>query len=312
MDEITREIAASPAPAHGRGVPDDQPRLPFDVPFDDEADRPIGYSLTARARRKVAPEALPTLRVLAGATPATQARRQGPSSGSPPAVADGALDQPDDARPSRARALRRSGVGVAAIARQLGTDELVVRAWVGDVAVHPTATRRDRAAAADGHEHARRAEDRRRHDRLEAVRLAAGADARDRLHHDPAFAAGLGLLVALATIDEHAVTLVTTARDVAASIQAWLLAHAGIVATDVRIVLRLGPDVAGDLARRRWSDALGVPPERIVHTRWRGAPTPDAEEALIRVPDAELAAKVAGWRHALLEPDPDIPADGGF
>jgi hypothetical protein len=284
-----------------------QQPLPFDLPAD-EADHPIAYALTARARRQVAPEALPALRVLAGS--GTVTTRRGAPRPSQPQEDDGDLDQPGDTRPSRARALRRAGVGIAAIARQLGTEELIVRAWVGDVTVHPTAVRRDRATA---HEADRaQAEDRRRRERLDRVRHEARVDGRARMHRDPSFAAGMGLLAGLVTTDEHALTFTTTALEIAATAQAWLVAHAGVQVSNVRVVLRLGPDVAGDLARRRWSDALRVPPESIVHTRWRGAPSPDAEEALVRVPDPALAARIAGWRDALLEPPPATPADASF
>jgi hypothetical protein len=76
---------------------------------------------------------------------------------------------------------------------------------------------------------------------------------------------------------------------------------------EVRVVLRLGPDAAGDLARHRWASALGLPVDRISHTRWRGAPSPDAVEALVRLHDPALAASVAGWRDALLDPPTGDP-----
>lgn len=306
MDETTRD--QQQALPFGPLLPGDLP--PGALPFDDEADRPIGFSLTARARRRVAPDELPQLRVVDGGGIGAVARPTGIGGVlRPPASDDADLDHPDDTRPSRARALRRAGVGVAAIARQLSADELVVRAWVGDVSVHPTAARRDRGGSVAP---AVAAADVRRRQGLEGIRSAAVMEGRERLQADPAFAAGLGLLVALASPDEHAVTVVTSAREVAATLQSWLVATTGVGGEGVRVVLRLGPDVAGDLARSRWADALQVPPERIVHTRWRGAPAPDAEEALIRVPDPELAARIAGWRQALLRPEPVRPADGGF
>ncbi|MFP4312286.1 MAG: hypothetical protein ACLFS9_09965, partial [Nitriliruptoraceae bacterium] len=104
----------------------EQPRLPLpDGPGDRDGaadpagadhDQPIGFALTARARRVVAPDSLPELSVV-------------------PAVAEPVEEDPDDTRPARARALRRAGVPVARIAAQLDIDPLLVTAWTGAVRV---------------------------------------------------------------------------------------------------------------------------------------------------------------------------------
>jgi hypothetical protein len=295
----------APLPAVATGAGAQQP-LPFDpLPFDDEADRPIPFALTARARRTVAPDALPPLEVV-GPVARVAAREQ--RVGDPADGADGQLDDPTDTRPARARALRRAGVPVARIAAQLGVDDLAVRAWTGDVTATPAdgagpATTSPRLALADD-------TDRTAH---ELARAAARDDALQRLGADPAFAAGVGLLAALAEIDTHAVTIVSTHPEVVARSLTWLAAHGGVDPDRVRVVLRLGPDAAGDLARHRWATALGLSVDRISHTRWRGAPAPDATEALVRLHDPALAASVAGWRDALLDPPTgDDPADVAF
>jgi hypothetical protein len=298
MDEHLRSALAPPRGAQ-------QP-----LPFDDEADDPIPFALTARARRTVAPDHLPPLEVVPDRpAPATPTRRTGDGED------DGHLDDPTDTRPARARALRRAGIPVARIAAQLGVDDLAVRAWTGDVAADP-----DAEAGADGGTAIPRAcvpvlareldEDR---VAFELARAAARDHALGRLADDPTFAAGVGLVAALAEVDTHAVTLVSPHPEVVGRLLGWLVTHAALDPARVRVVLRLGPDVAGDLARHRWAAGLGVPVDRITHTRWRGAPAPDASDALVRLHDPALAATVAGWRDALLTPPTgDDPADVAF
>jgi len=277
------------------------------LPFRDEADEPVPFALTARARREVAPEDLPSLTVLRGGTGT---------------VDDGGdLDAPGDTRPARARALRRAGLGVQAIAEKLDTDELTVRAWVGDVVVHPRArrpgsgggrrSRRDAAAPrvqtarqgpADGEERT-----------FELARASARQEIERRLETDAAFAAGLGLVAALAQIDPHAVTAVSDRQDVAARAVAWFRDELEVDTGRIRVILRVGSGVAGDLARHGWAGRLELPVEQVSHTRWRGAVTPDRVEALVRVADPVAAATLAGWCDALLAPDDDRgPADVAF
>jgi hypothetical protein len=308
------------------------------LPFDDEADDPIPFALTARARRTVAPERLPPLEVVpdreaadqgssrpapAGDHPQPAAVRRQPAPTTRPGPArrpgdeedDGHLDDPTDTRPARARALRRAGVPVARIAAQLDVDDLAVRAWTGDVAAEPatepepgggTAPPRPRVPAL-----ARELDEDRT--AFELARAAAREDALGRLTDDPSFAAGVGLVAALAEVDTHAVTLVSPHPEVIGRVLGWLVSHAEVDPGRVRVVLRIGPDVAGDLARHRWAAGLGVPVDRVSHTRWRGAPAPDATDAFVRLHDLALAATVAGWRDALLTPPTgDDPADVAF
>jgi hypothetical protein len=160
--------------------PSSPPAAPETAGTDTAHDQPIGFALTARARRAVAPGTLPELSVVGvGAT--------GSASG------NGALEEPDDTRPARARALRRAGVPLSAIVRQLGTDPLTVTAWVGEVAPStrqhrsggsgaavPTGVPPDRPTPGDGGRHVRRHRHRhrpRRPARGAHARGASGADA---------------------------------------------------------------------------------------------------------------------------------------
>ncbi len=251
-----------------------------------QAEQPIPFALTARARRAIAPEALPALRIVPERTrPTRDPRRER----FPPE------DDPTDTRPARARALRRAGLGAESIARQLHADELLVRAWVGEVAaderdsVTPPVTAPVTTEAAPALRPVGT-----------PVRASAAAVARRRLSTDPGFAAGLGLLAGVVSLDTHAVTLVTARASVAGGALAWLRRELDLDACRPRTVLRLGREVAGDLARSRWAEALEVSPKRVTVTRWHGAPSPDAVEALVRIADPDVATTVAGWCDALL------------
>jgi hypothetical protein len=278
------------------------------LPFDDAADRPIPFSLTARARRVVAPQGLPPLTVVPSEpeTPAPAHARtpQAHDRTSPPRRReddDPPGERPGDTRPARARALRRAGVGPAAIARKLDVDELLVRAWVGDAVVAAVPAPPEQEPADDQEATA-----------FALARAAATEEARGLVRTDAGFAAGLGLVAAVMATDPHAATFATTRPDLAARIIGWLCARAGVQPGALRVVLRLGPGVAGDLARHRWAEELGVPVAGVVHTRWHGAPAPDAVEALVRIPDPRVAATLAGWCDALLEPAGGDAADLPF
>jgi hypothetical protein len=281
------------------------------LPFDDEADHPIPFALTARARRTVAPDQLPPLEVVPD-------RRGGGHPAAGDEDDDGHLDDPTDTRPARARALRRAGVPVGRIARQLQVDDLAVRAWTGDTTVgEPEDEGALRPEPATGSARGGNADEplARHEDRtaFELARAAAFEDALSRLPDDAGFAAGVGLVAALAEVDAHAVTLASPHPEVIGRLLGWLATNADVEVARVRVVLRIGPDVAGDLARHRWATRIGLPVDRIAHTRWRGAPAPDATDALVRLHDPVLAATVAGWRDALLAPPSDHdPADVAF
>jgi hypothetical protein len=299
MDEHLRAALASP------------PGTQQPLPFDDEADHPIPFALTARARRTVAPDRLPPLEVVTERAGAVDLRSR-PSGDDED---DGNLDDPTDTRPARARALRRAGIPVARIAQQLRVDDLAVRAWTGDVATGHLDDAEEPPVPASvvpgGHARTSGPADDRT--AFELARAAAREEALTRLTAEVDFAAGVGLVAALAEVDAHAVTLASPHPEVLGRVLSWLAAQAGVELDRVRVVLRIGPDVAGDLARHRWASGLGVPVERVSHTRWRGSPSPDATDALVRLHDPALAASVAGWRDALLAPPSDHdPADVAF
>lgn len=271
------------------------PQTQQPLPFDDESDDPVPYSLTARARRAVAPEALPALEVVPDAGDATGVAEDVPG------TEDGALDAAGDTRPSRARALRRAGLSLEAIARQLDADELAVRAWLGGLAGRARVHRRvARHAHGDAVAGARAVE-----------RERARARAPERIRRDPAFAAGLGLVAGTADIDAHGIAVTTRNPRLAATVGAWLVEHAAVPRSRLRVVLRLGRDVAADRARHRWAQELGLAIEQIIHTRV-GNTAPDDEEALLRIGDARVAATVAGWADALLDPPAQKPVDAAF
>lgn len=279
------------------------------LPFGEAADRPIPFSLTARARRVVAPQALPPLTVVPSAPAPATRRWDGALVPRPDRDQDdqgGVGERPGDTRPARARAMRRAGIGPAAIARKLQVDELLVRAWIGDAVASPIA-----APARPAETALQPAE----HDDATGyalVRAAATEEARSLIETDAAFAAGLGLVAAVAATDTHAATFATTRAALAARIVAWLRDRADVDPGSLRVVLRLGTGVAGDLARHHWAQALGVPVASVVYTRWHQAPAPDAVEALVRIPDPTLAATLAGWCDALLTPVGDPPAEPAF
>jgi hypothetical protein len=314
--------------AHGQAPVAAQPALPFGS----GSDEPIPFSLTARARRVVAPDALPPLTIVSdeGSTQRTasppSARTTSPERSTasrapgeriaplgrvPARERDGSCETPSDTRASRARALRRAGLSVAHVARQLQADELLVRAWVGEVATDVVVATLVTAVGDAGIAPAVGPTD-------EAtlvparVRSEAAAEARRRVATDPAFAAGLGLVTGLATTDVHAVTITAARPQLAARALAWLRDEGHGRQDAVRVVLRLGAGVAGDLARHRWAELLGVPVGHVVHTRWRGAPGPDAVEALVRIADPQLSATLAGFSDALLEPHGGEIADPSF
>jgi hypothetical protein len=310
----TDDLATARATAQGRAAPPGAP-TPAEpsaaqpaLPFDEAADRPIPFSLTARARRVVAPQALPPLTVVPSG-PRRAARGWNGTLAPRPArdrdEGPGAAELPGDTRPARARALRRAGVGTAAIARKLAVDELLVLAWVGDAVVAPTAATAAPSTTEPAPDHEETTG-------FALARAAAADEARELVRTDAAFAAGLGLVAAVVATDTHAATFATTRLELAARIIVWLRDRAGVEPGSLRVVLRLGAGAAGDLARHRWAETLGVPVTGVVHTRWHGAPAPDAVEALVRIPDPATAATLAGWCDALLDPTGGGSADPAF
>lgn len=275
------------------------------LPFDDEDDAPIDFALTAAAHRVVASDGPPPLQVAP-----EPAEDEGDDQ---PDEVELVYDDPSDTRPSRARALRRAGLSVTAIADQLQVSEEVAQAWIDEVV--PAAPPRQRRQLTSGAPPRPQPVRQRTTDEDEVgwqlVRAEAARDAVTRLADDPSFALGLGLLAGLRDAAGTGLTLTTGDPVLATRLMGWLREHADADETDVRIVLRLGRDVAGDLARHRWAQQLGVDPARVAATRSRGSLAPDAVEALLRVTDPALAATLAGWCDALSEPA-ETPLDLAF
>jgi hypothetical protein len=263
----------------------EQPALPFP---EDAGDEPIPYALTARARRQVAPTTLPDLAVVPVGEPA----------GGPAGAGD--VD-PFDTRPARARALRRSGRGVEEIAAALRVDADLVTRWCRGV--RPAPPRRGRPGSGRQEPLAHPAGAVRARDGSgpwpprAAVEAAVGALAAG----DAPAVLGAGLVVGLAQLTAHAVTLITSDPPLVAAALAWLRDHAGVEPGRVRVRLQTGRGVARDLAAHAWARALDLPPEQVTHAPWPAAPGPEAVRATVRVAAPDAAAVVGGWREALLD-----------
>jgi len=311
---VAQDVAPDVAPAGPPRRPPlpEQPRLPLTegpgsngagragAGPDDAHDQPIGFALTARARRVVAPDSLPELTVVHA-----------------PQQTDEATEVPDDTRPARARALRRAGVPVARIAAQLDADPLLVTAWAGEVGVR---TRPRPSMEPQGLEGRVRdagpavasggAPDHQDTTAEALARAQAARHARERIAADPAFALTAGLLAGVAEIDAHAVTVTSDDLRVVQRVLDALLTARPQARTNARVVVRVGPESAGDLARHRIAAALALDVGQVTWTRWRTPPRPDAQRVLLRVADPELAEGFAGAVDAVL--DPPCPDGDGF
>lgn len=328
----------------------EQPTLPLmlegavPLPFDDEADRPVDMVLTARGRLAVGAADLPELRVVPGARGAVDAKAcQGDGAAAERLTGERIeREDPFDTRPSQARALRRAGRSTAEIAERLQVDELLVRAWCLDVGssgarwrarvpgggatsastlvgrrsvsapstsdvaltrVPARGAETDTAGNAKGDEH---------RTSFELARAAARDLARDTRLKDARFSAGLGLLAGVGEFDPHAVTVTTADVDVAAAVLAWIREQLDVAPGRIRVALRIGQKVAGDLAAHRWAKQLGVERSQVAIATWRTPPSVDAEQVLVRIADPTVAATLAGWRDALLSLADGDPADIAF
>lgn len=268
QEQVPRRDAAG-----GRPQAPDQPSLPFE----EAAQEPIPYALTARARRTVAPASLPDLSVVPGPE-----RR-------------GTIDDPDpfDPRPARARALRRAGRDPSEIAGLLGVGEDLVTAWCRTVG--PRADRRRARSGGEGGGRVRRlplpepdrAPQRRRgHD--EAI---------GHLGEAAAEAVVVAFVAGRARPTPHAVTFRVDDPDQAARIIGWLVELAGADPSRARLVLEADRDVAHDLVEARWERGAGVPAEHITISGVTG----DGGRATLRIADPDVAAVLSGWQDAFME-----------
>ncbi len=276
----------------------DQPNL-FD-PADPAWDDPVPFTLTARGRR-VVDEATPRLRVVEDrATPGgatgreahgiTGGRREGSSGramavvvGSGPAPAMPAVDpraddrrllddleDTDTWRHARVRAMARAGRGVADIATEMDLSPTVVRVWLADPAVAAEV----RAPGADGGS------------------PSASAAPDDGPARSSTETSGLAVLAAIGVVEVGAVVATTTRITVADLLVTWLRAHHGVTPGQVRVVLQVAEPRTGDLVARAWADRLDLTPDRVTTVGWRGAPTPRAVQATVRISGRDLALEL--------------------
>lgn len=280
------------AAAAGAAPPSSRARQTV-LPFHDEADDPIGYALTATARRLVAPALVPVLRVVPPVAPdriATAVTSVAPS-----------VD-PNDIRPARARAMRRAGHDLEVIALRLAVAPDEVERWIADV--RPVRARRSvrrgpaRPAAAGAADDVAPAP-------VPTVRSdgptrrRAAREAATRLGSDVVLARDLALLAGAARPTGATVAVSLSGLGLAAAVIDRLRIDAGLAAHGVRVVLRVGPARPADRARHEWSDGLGLPLERISAVRWPLASDPEDVEATLHLVDPEVIAHVLGWIDAV-------------
>lgn len=251
-----------------------QPSLPLDFDQPIDGDAPVPFRLTPRARRAVATDPGPELRVVTDQDP---------------------ID-PHDPRRARARALRRAGRSIEQVAAALDLEPTLVHAWTTDLGRPKRRGRHLRPVAdptgadpTDVDQHDPR--------RIEFDRLAAQAqdDARERLG-SAQFVRGLALVVASAEISLHGALVGVQDGATAKRVVAWLLQTAGVDSARLRAIVRTDRHGA-DLAAHRWADDLGLPREQVAVTT---STSPDGHAVLLRIASSEAAARLLGWRRALL------------
>lgn len=272
------------------------------LPFDDEADRPIGYALTPNARRIVAPGPVARLRVVppAAVPPATApCATVRPVERASAAGADAAVD-PHDIRPARARAMRRAGHDPEVIALRLAVAPEEVMAWIAEIGPIRTARpgRRVRGARTvpddgdatvpttavviDG-----------------AARRAAAREVAGRIGADAGLARDLGLIAGGARPTGATVAIGLTDVALASAVLGRLRSDAGLEAHGVRVVLRVGPARSADRARHEWAEVLRLPLERTSAVRWPLAADPEDVEATVHLVAPDVVARVLGWIDAI-------------
>lgn len=204
------------------------------------------------------------------------------------------LDDDDVARdPRRAqvKAMYRGGITPGVIAAQLELDVLLVYCWL-DL---PGGSRVPQPAAS-----------------VTAPPVVVSETERravtERLAGDPAFAFSVGALAAAATIDEVSVTASFTDPAVAARVLQHVREHVADVPVQLHVVVRLGRRSHGDVVRSRWATALALDPTQVRTVRSRND---QADEALIRIVSADVAAHVQVWLETALQP-PTTAVEAAF
>lgn len=271
------------AKAAGHSGPEtvvEQPSL-LDV---DDAAQPVPFTLTARARRVVAPETLPSLTVV-GRT-LSEAPFEAPALGD---ASDGDAEGVDDLfdpRRARARALRRAGASEKSIAAELGMPTTTIAAWTEDVTPSPRARHRKQVAA-----------NRRERDLPVAwVTGRAAARAAWRRGEGSHLAA---MVTGMADVTPFAVRLRGDVDTIAVVLR-WLRDNLAIDEHCLRAQVLSAPGEAMDRVTHLVAEQLGLPIERVHSRPWADAPDADAKLVHLRISDPGVAGTIDGWRTELL------------
>jgi hypothetical protein len=260
----TRGAGAGPvALTVGSAVP-----LALPLAFDPEDDVPVPFMLTRLARREVAPDRVPVLRIVPSGSSTDRRAADGIEE-------DGNAKGEEvrhDTRPAQARALRRSGMPLATIAAAIGVNADRVAQWVAEV--DPVRRRSPRAGSPRVAADSLTA----RHRTL-AAELRAAADPLQ-------LGVVAGLAAAVTEVDGDLVSLVGDLEPVARLLD-LLRAEIAIDADRLRVAIRVAPAEALDRARAEVAARLGVTTERIVAGR---AQHPEQVEREIRIDVRSQAA----------------------
>jgi len=253
------------------------PVLP--LTFDDEVDAPVGFSLTPRARRAVAPGQVPALRLVP--------RERGGDGAAVSVPSD-----PTDVRPAQARALRRSGMPAPTIAAAIGVDIDLVVNWTQDTApVRHSAPRGVKGRPT-----------------LPPSATPSGerpAPVRRRVSPRPIDAReARGIAVALAEFDAdlEGVGFTHTRPELLGAVLAEIRRQVPVADWRVRVAILVAEELGVDRCRSTVAIALGVDEERIVAGRWSAAPSRSALEVSLRVSDGAAAQAVRDWSDGLTGP----------
>lgn len=253
---------------------------PLPLPFDDGLDAPIGFSLTPRARRTVAPAQYPVLRLVVPG--------EGPEH-----------DDPSDVRPAQARALRRSGMPITTIAAAIGVDPDLVERWTQGAA--PT---RRRAAGPTVPSRG-------------TPRKVPAAPVMRASQPAPLVVSGeeasaIGMAVALATFDTDGsgVTFTHRRSEVLAAVLKQLRQHGAVDERRIRVAVRAAERLGVDRCRASVARTLGVPVETMLVGRWVDATSEDLVEVTLRITDPAAVATVLAWVEGVTEPSQREVASG--
>jgi hypothetical protein len=259
------------APSTGLGGVAEPQMLP--LPFDDGTDESVPFVLTAAAHREVLGRDVPPL--VAVTPPQDRAPSVTPG---PVGDEDDASEMRPDTRRAQARALLRSGMPSATIAAALGVGTDQVDRWTADL----------------GDELARRRRAVRRPVRREPP-AAPSAPPVAAVAPEASAPFLPGLALALAEVDEDAVTIVHDRIEPVALLVDALRAHGDVDRTRLRVAVRLTSDLPADRMRAELAERLGVDAATITVGRSTAAMR-SGLELRVDVRDEVAARLVRAWR----------------